>query len=272
MATPTDLAAAGPRTVTNAHCTASALDLGATVLSWRPHGGDEVLFLSPEAAVGEGLELHGGIPICAPWFGRGRAGVDVPRPHGLVRWVPWELVARTDDERGTHLDWVLDASAVAHLPGADAYPADLRFRHEVTFGADLDLRLTVTSPTTEFILDEAFHSYFAVDAANTRIHGLPGGTLAPNHPLDEVVHTDADITIETPGRVLTIRASGAASAVVWNPGSEVPSNFGAEEWRNMVCVEVGNVQTEAVTVPAGGSHTLGMTVSLASGGRGGGAG
>lgn len=283
MATPHDLAAAGLRAFSNPYCTGTAVDLGATVLSWRPTGGDEVLFLSRDAAVGVDEEVHGGIPICAPWFGRGRAGVDVPRPHGLVRWVPWQFVEQHTDATGTHVAWELDAADVADLPGAADYPSDLRYRHEVSLGAELELRFTVSSPTTSFVLDEAFHCYFSVPAADTRILGLDGatvrdhsvdpprdasqsGAVVPDGPVDLVLRSSVPVTIATPRRDIVLTPSGASSVVVWNPGPEVPADFAADEWPHMVCVEVGNVRDDAVTVPAGGSHTLGVRISVSAAG------
>lgn len=282
MATPEEFAAAGLRRISNAHCTAAALDLGATITSWRPAGHDEVLFVSRDAAVGEGLEIHGGIPICAPWFGQGREGVQVPVPHGLVRWVPWDLVSESETEHGTQLVWELEGPDVAHLPGADAYPADVWFRYEATFGRELKVRFTVGSPTTEFVLDEALHTYFALSPGGGRITGLEGsevrdhrttpptvqtGTGAvevPTH-LNAVHRHSGEVVLETTQRRVRISSAKAASIVVWNPGPEVPADFAADEWDQMVCIEVGNVQDEAVTVLAGGSHTLVMTLSVEDG-------
>lgn len=279
MATPHDYAAAGLRRFDDARCEASAMDLGATVLSWRPVGRPEVLFRSREAAVGPGLETHGGIPICAPWFSWGRDGVPVAAQHGLVRWVPWRLVAQDDVEAGIRVVWELDQSDVAHLPGAGDYPGDLRYRQEVTFGETLVLSFTVASPTTGFVLDEAFHAYFLVDAPRTRILGLEGvpyrdhtldpparavdeAALVPDRHVDRVYHSRGAVTIAAPTHVVEVRTSGAGSVVVWNPGPNVPDDFAADEWPGMVCVEVGNVQDRAVTVPAGGSHTMTMTLTV----------
>ncbi|MCC2593524.1 hypothetical protein LKO27_08895 [Tessaracoccus sp. OS52] len=270
------------RSISNVNCSAAALDLGATVTSWRPADGEEVLFVSSGSAPVPGLEFHGGIPVCAPWFGRGRDGVHVPRPHGLVRWVPWELVSRTDGRAGTRLVWELDGAAVAHLPGAGDYPSDIRFRHEVTFGAELVVRLTVGSPSTGFVLDEALHTYFAVeDVRNVRITELEdapfrdhsvdpplrrvaaGESVVPAGSIDRVYQWSGPVRIEEPSRTITVTSCDAASVVVWNPGPAPLPGFGPDEWTRMVCVEVGNVQGDAVKVPAGGSHTLSMTVSVA---------
>lgn len=281
MATPEELRTAGLRTFENAACRGAALDLGATVTSWRPHGQPDALFLSRDALVSEGDEIHGGIPLCAPWFGRGRDDVDVPRPHGLVRWVPWRFISETSDPAGTTVVWELDATATAHLPGARDYPPDTTYRHEVRFGTTLQLSLMIGSPSTSFVLDQAFHTYFAVsDIGDVVIDGLGGRTFrdytdgATWHdsagPLRVPGHTDriydgtGQVTITDADRVLTLDTHGGSNTVVWNPGPDGAHSlqgWAGDEWTRMVCVEVGNVQHHAVTVPAGGSHTLSLEIS-----------
>ena len=284
MPTAEELAAAGLRTTVNSTCRGTALDLGATVTSWKPRGQRDVLFLSREALVGVDDEIHGGIPICAPWFGKGRDDVHVPRPHGLVRWVPGRLVEGTTTDDMTTLVWELSGADVAHLPGAGDYPSDIWFRHEVRFGERLHLSFTAGSPSTSFVLDEAFHCYFAVsEITDVVIDGLAGSRYrdytdgATWHDAEDVLrvpgHTDriydapGNVTITDDDRVITLRPTDAASTIVWNPGprgAESLTGWAAEEWTQMVCVEVGNVQRSAVTVPAGGSHTLALDVEVSA--------
>src|SRR6185437_4754576 len=45
---------------------------GAHVTSWRPAGSEEVLFLSSKSRWEEGQAIRGGIPVCFPWFRKGR--------------------------------------------------------------------------------------------------------------------------------------------------------------------------------------------------------
>ena len=284
MATLEELGTAGLRTFENPSCRGAALDLGATVTSWVPRGQPDVLFLSRDALVSEGDEIHGGIPICAPWFGKGRDDVEVPRPHGLVRWVPWQLVSEVTDAGATTLVWEIEGKSLAHLPGAGDYPPDITLRHEVRFGDTLQLSLTIGSPSTSFVLDEAFHTYFAVtDVRDVVIEGL-GQTRFRDYTEDATWHASTD-TLRVPGhtdriydgagrvtitdarRVLTLDTTGGSNTVVWNPGpagAHSLQGWAGDEWTHMVCVEVGNVQHNAVTVPAGGSHTLGLEISSSS--------
>lgn len=281
MATTQQLTSAGLRSVANTACTGSALDLGATVIGWTPRGGAEVLFLSRDARVGEGDEIHGGIPICAPWFGHGRDDVEVPRPHGLARWVPWRLVEERASQDATTLVWELAGPDTAHLPGAEDYPSDIWFRHEAEYADTLTLTLTVGSPSTAFVLDEALHAYFSVSGIkdvtivgleDTRYRDYTDGATwhGPESELHIPGHTDriydgaGTVSIRDASRALTLRSTGASNTVVWNPGPEgaqTLTGWAGDEWETMVCVEVGNIQHNAVTVPAGGSHTLTLEIS-----------
>lgn len=276
------------RSISNASCTATVMDRGATIISWHPEQGHEALFATRDA--NPAAEFHGGIPICAPWFGKGRDEVVVPRPHGLVRWVDWDFQGVKDLNGATKLTWTLDQAAVAHLPGADAYPADLRYTYEATFGARLDVALTIESPTEPTIVDQAFHTYFLVNnVRQAEVHGLDGapyrdylddlatgiqsGVLEiPGHH-DTIYYGALDsggVEIRLPDRILSIDTEGARDVIVWNPGPDYASelkDFADDDWPRMLCVEVGNVQHHAVAIPAGGSHTMAMTIRVASRGH-----
>ena len=276
MATEDALRDAGLRSITTEHATGSALDYGATVLSWAPRGHEEVLFLSREALVGVGDEIHGGVPVCAPWFGTGRPQVTPPHAHGLVRWVPWQLHAQGPD----HLAWEITQSDVAHLPGAEDYPSDLAYRLEAGFRDWLEIALTVSSPTSPVVLDEALHTYLRVDdVTKARIDGLEGAgfrdfatdgqpdvehaPLLLGRHLDRVYQHAGPVTLVDGGRRVRVSQEGGANVVVWNPGPDQSLlGFAADEWRSMMCIEVGNVSDQAVTVPAGGSHTLRLRITV----------
>lgn len=42
---------------------------GAHLLSWKPAGEEEVLWLSNNTPFKNGVAIRGGIPVCWPWFG-----------------------------------------------------------------------------------------------------------------------------------------------------------------------------------------------------------
>lgn len=252
------------RDFSNAACTASVMDRGATITSWHPRHAHEALFVT--AAANPEAEFHGGIPICAPWFGWGRGNEPVNHPHGLVRWVDWEFEGAKQLGEATRASWSLTPQAYAQLEHAQRYPDDLRYRYQATFGRELSVDLTIESPSKDVVVDQALHSYFLVNAVDrTVVRGVGDEDLRVVGHHDEI-YFDAvhgPITIEMPDRRLEISARGASDAVVWNPGpayaAELP-DFHGPDWPRMLCVEVGNVQRNALTIAEGGSHTLGFTL------------
>ena len=83
---------------------------------------------------------------------------------------------------------------------------------------------------------------------------------------DRIYDAAGSVSIMDADKTVTLR-SNAASTILWNPGPEGAhslTGWAADEWRSMVCVEMGNVQHRAVTVEAGGSHTLTLEISSVS--------
>ena len=62
---------------------------GAHLLSWKPAGEEEVLWLSNNTPFKNGVAIRGGIPLCWPWFGPA-AQQGLPA-HGFARNLPWTL-------------------------------------------------------------------------------------------------------------------------------------------------------------------------------------
>ena len=63
---------------------------GGQVMSWKPAGADEVLFVSRQARWEPGRAIRGGAPICFPWFGAHPSDPRAPA-HGCVRTKAWQL-------------------------------------------------------------------------------------------------------------------------------------------------------------------------------------
>ena len=64
-----------------------------------------------------------------------------------------------------------------------------------------------------------------------------------------------------------VAKSQSRSTVVWNPWMEKSAriaDMAADEYRQMLCVEVGNVGRNGVTLAAGATATLGARLSVAS--------
>src|SRR4029453_3531927 len=81
------------------------------------------------------------------------------------------------------------------------------------------------------------------------------------------VNTQAACTIHDPGarRQIVLRKSRSNATVVWNPWGDkarAVRDFGDGEWPEMVCVETGNVDVHAVTLPPGARHTMTATIDV----------
>ncbi|MDF3262849.1 D-hexose-6-phosphate mutarotase, partial [Escherichia coli] len=74
---------------------------GAHLLSWKPAGEEEVLWLSGNTPFKNGVALRGGVPICWPWFGPS-AQPGLPS-HGFARNLPWALKGHDEDDKGAVL-------------------------------------------------------------------------------------------------------------------------------------------------------------------------
>jgi D-hexose-6-phosphate mutarotase len=68
------------------------------------------------------------------------------------------------------------------------------------------------------------------------------------------------------GRKIQVEKSGSKSTVLWNPwitkAQQMP-DFGNDEYKQMVCVESGNVASNKVTLPPGRTASLKVVLSSA---------
>lgn len=253
-------------------------ELGGCVLAWAPAGRGEVLWMAREAELRAGEMWHGGIPVCAPWFGTGRAEVSVPFIHGLVARVPWSMDLMEQSDDGARVVLTVDPATVAHLPGSELYPPDLGYRLDVRMDRRrLSVALTVSSPTSDVVVDLALHPYYAVNARSAVVSGLErlpfrdfagdaqvtveDAAVTVGRHLDRVYSGAPAMTLQDVSGNLRLSAEGAASVVVWNPGPG-GRQVASGEWTEFVCVEYGCVQGNSVAISAGGSHTLALLVEV----------
>ncbi len=81
---------------------------GAHLLSWKPAGEEEVLWLSNNTPFKNGVAIRGGVPVCWPWFGPA-AQQGLPA-HGFARNLPWTLKSHHEDADGVALTFELTQS------------------------------------------------------------------------------------------------------------------------------------------------------------------
>jgi glucose-6-phosphate 1-epimerase len=236
---------------------------GAHIVSWRPAGGSERLFLSERSRYGEGAAVRGGIPVVFPQFSeRG----PLPR-HGLSRTRPWQLLrAETGaDDALAVLGMNDDESTRAIWPHAFALELTVCVR-----GNRLDVELAATNTgTSSFDFTAALHTYLRVDAVETaRLSGLHGcryeNTLDGSVRVEtqETLRVDREIdrvyfAVKRPLRLsagkskLLIAAERFPDAVVWNPWQDKAAaldDLAPADFTRFLCVEsalIGQPQTLA---------------------------
>jgi glucose-6-phosphate 1-epimerase len=254
---------------------------GAHVTDFKKKGEPPMLFTSQFSRFEAGQPIRGGIPIIFPWFGS-REGEPM---HGVARLSEWELhEASTVPDGGVSLRFSLpDTAATATWP-----PFLANYVVTVTDCLSLDLIITNASADQNFSFETCFHSYFAVgDIAAVSVAGLKGATY-----LDKVENftqkTETSDAIKIAGEVdrvfldasgaveivdpklrrkIRVEKSGSASTVIWNPGanrSQQMPDFGNEEFKQMLCVESGNVAKNKILLPPGKSAVLKVKLSSAA--------
>lgn len=227
---------------------------GAQVLSWVS-GGDERIYLSPQALMDGHSAIRGGVPICFPQFNqRG------PLPkHGFVRNMPWQLEER--DAAPGELALVLHDGDATRAVWPHAFRAELRVSLQPR-----SLRVTLTVDNTgsaPWTFAAALHTYLRVDEiADVRLEGLQGASrwdavrddrhveMAPalrfDGEFDSVYASPAQgLRLVQPRGTLAIRQSASCTeTVVWNPGAQLSAKLADmpdDGYRHMLCVEAARI-------------------------------
>jgi len=256
---------------------------GATVTDWTPAGGGPVLWLGSASRFARDSAIRGGVPICFPWFGA-RSGQPGTPSHGFARLSEWSLVAAEDD--GQHVTLALRLTDDEQTR-ASAWPHRFEAVYTVVFGSRLSLSLRVTNLSDEAVVfEEALHTYFEVrDIRVVQVCGLEGAAFhdrlagpgpASGEPGPVCFSSETDRTYlgtRSPvsvhdaqaGRSVLISKDGSAATVVWNPWidkARALPDLGDDDWKTMVCVEVGNVSDAAIQLAPGGSHTMAASFEI----------
>ncbi|ERI53791.1 hypothetical protein N878_14005 [Pseudomonas sp. EGD-AK9] len=276
--------------VRTAHAELLVAQQGAQILSYQPDGQPPLIWLSEQAAYERGQSVRGGVPVCWPWFGDLRCNPPAVQAayqpglapsHGLVRGLDWQLLGIDEDGDAVTLRFVFD-SRQHLLPG---WPHAARLQLDIRLGEDLALNLETHNQGDEpLVISQALHSYFAVsDVRQVGVEGLDGcryldtlddwrerrqdGALQFAGETDRIyLGTPARLSIVDPGwgRRIHLDSSGSRSAVLWNPWIDKAkrlSQFAAEAWQGMLCIETANVMEDVVRLAADERHALRLRLS-----------
>jgi glucose-6-phosphate 1-epimerase len=256
---------------------------GAHVTSWKPAGKEEMIFLSAHSKFEAGKAIRGGVPICFPWFG-GKADDPKAPAHGFVRAKSWKLESIAQTKGAVTVSMFTESNDDTKK----WWPADFRLLQRATFASDLTLELEVTNTgKTALRFEEALHTYHRVaDIAVARVRGLDAvhyldktdsnrnklqqGEIAIAAETDSVyLNTAGPIEILDPAlhRLTRITKQDSRTTVVWNPWIEKArsfSDFGPDEWKQMICIEASNVSDFAVNLAPGQQHKMKALVTIAN--------
>jgi D-hexose-6-phosphate mutarotase len=222
--------------------------MGAQTWSWKPAKteGDEILFMPKNAPWGK--EVHGGIPICWPWFGA--PPKDGLPKHGLARYVTWRFKER---------DW--KTGVLFELDSNDEtrriWPHDFHLEVQLKMKGDdsLLVRLTETNTGKEpFESAWGFHPYFRVtDAERVAVDGevQPTPSVRVQSSATEKGHRRT-LTDLVSGRMISVECTDNEDWFVWNPGVDrtpLCETLGPDEWKRFYC---GNVAKSGMRVEENG--------------------
>ncbi len=246
---------------------------GAHITHFQRHHEPPLLFLSRQSLFAAGKAIRGGVPLCFPWFGNREGGPS----HGFARTTAWELFQSNVTPDGT-------VTANLALPEKElvqrGWPA-AKVNYIVTAGRDLTMELRVQNVTAQdFVFEDCLHTYFSIgDISQVTVTGLKGvhyldkvdqftrkqetgDAIRISSEVDRVyLNTPATVEIQDPklGRTIAVEKSGSQSTVIWNPWADkarAMADFGDDEYKEMLCVESGNVGENKITLPPGNHISL----------------
>lgn len=263
---------------------------GAQILSYQQAEQPPLIWLSPQAAYQRGQSVRGGVPLCWPWFGDLRRNpqavqahfhLEQAPAHGLVRTLDWELLGIEEEDDAVTLRFAYDT----RTQPLEGWPRDAGLSFVIRLAQDLGMSLeTHNRGDTPLTLSQALHSYFAVsDVRQVSVEGLQAcryiDTLQDWQELRQqddlrfsaetdriYLDTAARLSIIDPGwgRRIHLDSRGSRSAVLWNPWIDKArrlSQFPADAWQNMLCIETANVLEDVVQLNAGERHRLDLRLS-----------
>ncbi|XP_048132373.1 putative glucose-6-phosphate 1-epimerase isoform X3 [Rhodamnia argentea] len=202
---------------------------GGQVLSWKTDHGEELLFISSKAIFKPPTPVRGGIPICFPQFGK-RGSLE---QHGFAR----------------NKIWVMDD----HPPPLQ--PSDSSGKSFIDLllkPSEDDLRIW---PHGEVRIEGLETLDYLDNLCEKKRFTEQGDALTFESEVDRVYLGSSDtvaIFDHERKRTFLIQKEGLPDVVVWNPWekkSKSMTDFGDEEYRQMLCVDGAAIEKPITLKP-----------------------
>eukprot|EP01084_Bolivina_argentea_P082919 150123_1 len=246
---------------------------GGTVTSWKIED-KEQLFVSNKSKWDESKAIRGGIPIVFPQFGPGPM-----KQHGFARICIWNI--DKSDNNSVILS-LTDSDLSNEWKQQFPYAFKLQYTISIMDNNSLSTKLLVINNEKEksFKFTNLLHTYFKVNSKSIQVIGLNGinymDKLEKNKDIqikkednDKVNGIDKEIdriymdinnkdivlmdNMKSKYKIITIKRTNFIDVVLWNPWIDKAkrmSDFGDNEYQNMVCIEPGNVAKVVTLKPA----------------------
>ena len=265
---------------------------GAQILAYdNPNHAQPILWDSQQPAQSDAATLHGGIPLCWPWFGAFERNPDAlqqqytppaPAMHGIAAQLPWEITQQKTSNNGVILTLTPSALPEFLLPRFQGVRPTLT----VTLG-DNHLQLALSHQhhgQHAVFISQGLHTYFHVsDHRQVTVEGFEGLhytdaqqdwqrflqalPLTLPSAIDRLYHrTPSTIGICDPHwqRRITLSITGSQSAVVWVPTQEQANKmalFEHHQPHSFVCIETTNVLDDLLLLRPGEQHCVSLTLT-----------
>ncbi|KAG8327291.1 hypothetical protein J6590_022714 [Homalodisca vitripennis] len=214
--------------------------------------------------------IRGGIPFVFPQFGPWSFGPQ----HGFARIMRWSLEKAPERLSSGDVEAIFSIMDNEFTRSMWNFPFRLTYRL-ILREKELHFNIGVYNPSKDltFSFNLLLHTYFKVpDVRRCQITGLHGCTFIDKTRenamyqegreavtitewTDRIYQNTAQehiITNVVSGRKMRIQKYNFPDTVIWNPWVEQSkdlSDFGDEEFPNMVCVEAGHVSSPVVLLP-----------------------
>lgn len=266
--------------IENEYASAVISIYGAQVLSYQKNTDaqdKDLLFISENAYFKKGKAIKGGIPICWPWFGKDQEGVG-KQMHGFARNLLWQIEETKTLNNG---ETQIILSLTESKETIKLWPHEFKLLLTINVGKTLKLSLqTLNTGKKNFKITQALHAYFAVeDIHQTKILGLneisyldkvDGATesglqkdvVRISKEVDRIyldVPPQLSLTDESSKRVVTIKANGSKTAIIWNPWINISQQSGDlvdDAYKRFVCIETANAVEDILEIKPGKSYQI----------------